>query len=65
MALDLQALPDELINDLKERGHSEEAIAQMTPEKAFEEYCNWNGLINWGDSLWKAVHEFKDASVGE
>lgn len=39
--LDLNALPEEFISDLKERGHSEEDIAQMSPETAFSEYCNW------------------------
>lgn len=65
MALDLQALPYEFINDLKERGHSEEDISKMTPERAFTEYCNWQGLINWGDSLWLAVQKFKNANMNE
>lgn len=61
--LDLEVLPDKFIDDLKSRGHSIEAIATMSPETAFSEFCNWNGLINWGDTLWSAVQEFKDADT--
>jgi hypothetical protein len=61
--LNLQVLPDEFINTLKNRGHSNDDISKMSPEQAFTEYCNWNGLTNWGTALWQAVHEFKGASV--
>jgi hypothetical protein len=63
--LDLNVLPDEFIDDLKNRGNSEDEISKMSPETAFNEYCKWHGLTDWGDSLWRAVHEFKDASVSE
>ncbi len=43
------AVKDALVN----RGHSEKQIRSMSPREAFEEYCEWNGLINWGDTLWE------------
>jgi hypothetical protein len=57
--LNTSALPTKVIDDLKSRGHSLEIINQMTPKKAFDEYCNWNGLIGWGDHLWNMMHKIK------
>ena len=59
--LDIKVLPDFIISDLRDRGHTEDGIARMTPQEAFSEYCNWHGLINHGDSLWEVVQELKDA----
>lgn len=25
----------------------------MSPREAFDEYCTWNGIVNWGDTLWE------------
>ena len=63
--LDTKVLPDFIISDLKDRGHSEDDISRMTPRNAFNEYCNWNGLINHGDSLWEVVQALKDSDCGE
>jgi hypothetical protein len=59
--LDVDALPEQLVDDLKKRGHTLEQIKQMSPKKAFDEYCNWNGLFKWGDHLWLTMHKLKDA----
>ena len=61
--LDLTVLPDELIQALKKRGHSEIEIQKMEPDRAFSEFCNWHGLSGWGDSLWFMVQELKDAET--
>lgn len=43
--------PERLIDVLKQRGWTADEIADMPPDKAFEEYCNWYGLTNWGRDL--------------
>lgn len=48
--LNIGQLPCAIVDDLKKRGHTEEAIAEMTPAEAFDEYCMWHGLIGWGKS---------------
>ena len=46
-----EILIDDVMESLKERGHTEDEISKMSPEKAFDEYCNWHGLIGWGEPL--------------
>lgn len=38
---------------LVNRGYSDEEMGRMSPREAFVEYCEWHGLINWGDTLWE------------
>lgn len=59
--LDLTKIPYTVLSDIRERGHSDETIAQMSPQEAFSEYCIWNGLINWGGTLFRAVENLKAA----
>jgi hypothetical protein len=40
-----------IVDALHERGHTDDQIANMSPEMAFIEYCNWNGLLGWGIEL--------------
>lgn len=55
----INQLPRQVLADLHSRGHSDEAIERMTPEEAFAEYCQWNGLINWNGPLWEAATALK------
>lgn len=61
--LNISQIPSYIMEDLKQRGHSEETIATMTPKEAFSEYCMWNGLIHWGASLWNAVMSLNAAET--
>lgn len=51
MALHVGFLPAYLTRDLNEAGYDDKAIAAMSPEEAFEAYCQWNGLIGWAGNL--------------
>ncbi|MBP8275347.1 MAG: hypothetical protein KAX55_00440 [Propionivibrio sp.] len=51
--LDVNKLPPAVRSALRERGHSDQVIAIMSPREAFDEYCMWNGIVNWGDTLWE------------
>lgn len=61
--LDPNKLHAEVISSLKERGHSVKAIAQMTPRRAFVEYCEWHGLLGWAGSLWDVALDLKSAEI--
>ena len=39
-----------------------ERIQQMTPLKAFECWCTWQGFLGWGGTIWTAVLGIKAAS---
>lgn len=51
----LQQIPSSVLEALQERGHSDETISNMKPQTMFNEYCEWNGLIGYGRSLWNLV----------
>jgi hypothetical protein len=36
---------------LQSRGWSDEHIVKMDPARAFDEFCEWHGLIGWGSTL--------------
>ena len=51
--------PDGVVAALRSRGHSDEEIDAMDPRTAFAEFCQWNGLLGWGEPLWKIAHELE------
>ena len=51
--------PQGVMDALRSRGHSDEKIATMEPILAFSEFCDWNGLLGWGESLWKIIREME------
>lgn len=51
--LDLNKVPSNIKRNLNDRGHSDEAISNMSWERAFDEYCNWHGLTYWGETIRK------------
>ncbi len=61
--LDPKKIPHSILENLHDRGLTDEQIADMSPKEAFGEYAQWHGLINWGSTLWHAVESFKAAEV--
>lgn len=61
--LDIEKLDDEVFNALQSRGWSLDAIQKMDPEKAFDEFCMWNGLIGCGQTLRRALDTTRAAVV--
>ena len=45
----VSSLPDDVYDALIKRGWS--GREQISTEDAFDEYCNWHGLISWGPTL--------------
>lgn len=63
MMMDISKIPGHVLDDIRSRGHSDEAIRRMSAKTAFTEYCEWNGLIHWGLPLFSAVLALKDADA--
>lgn len=55
-------MQSKILDALVERGHTLEHIKQMPPEEAFDEYCNWHGLIHWGPRLRGVLDNLKEAA---
>jgi hypothetical protein len=51
MAFNLEKMPQDLLDALRNRGWSDAKIKRMSGRTAFTEYCEWHGLINWGGTL--------------
>jgi hypothetical protein len=62
MALDLSKIPAHALQDVRKRGYSDDDIRAMTAREFFSEYCNWNGLMRWGDTLFSVVEASQKAS---
>jgi hypothetical protein len=47
----IEAIPNNVLEAVRKRGYADERITKMSARKLFAEFCNWHGLINWGESL--------------
>lgn len=61
--MDMNKLPPGVREALRERGRKEAEVAIMTPREIFEDYCNWNGIINWSDTLWDTATALMNAQA--
>lgn len=59
--MELERIPQYVLNIVREREFSDEQIAKMTPVQLFAEYCNWNGLLGWGPDLWETARALRQA----
>jgi hypothetical protein len=60
MSLDVNEISATTLDVLKNRGHTLEQIEGMSPERAFNEYCEWH-LPGWGPTLRKTIDELRAA----
>lgn len=58
---DISKVPLSVREALENRGFSDLQILAMNPQQMFNEYCQWHGLINWGNALWYIVVELRAA----
>lgn len=49
--MNIEKITRDAIESLRARGHDDDAISRMNHDEAFDEYCNWQGLIGWGPRL--------------
>lgn len=52
----IKDIREALGHDPNDKNHDEEILA-MSPDRQFELYCQWNGLLNWSSTLKNAVFE--------
>ena len=55
-------IPNYIENELVEsfdgdRNAYESFLLSATPEEVFERWCDYIGLINWSDTIWKVVFD--------
>ena len=62
MGIDAHCLGGLVKLDLKEAGYSDHQIERMSVAEAFDAYCDWNGLVNWGSTLRDALFEIASSS---
>ena len=55
-------IPDYILDDLTERGLSAKNINESTPEQLFCEYCDWHGLVDWGEALITVLEDLRNAN---
>lgn len=61
----IKKLNPDILQALYNRGHTDMEIASMSAERAFSEYCNWNGLPGWGSKLLEVMNNINEASMNE
>jgi hypothetical protein len=62
MKINLLDLQTDVLEALRSRGHTDSAIEQMTWDQAFDEFCMWEGLVNWGPTLRAVMANLKNSS---
>lgn len=63
MGIDIKTLSLEVMEALTERGHSAEAISEMTIHEAFEEYLAWHGIIGYTRQIQEALFDIGSSST--
>ena len=61
MTINLTQLDEDVLEALRNRGHSSEQIEQMNWDEVFDEYCEWRGLLRWGNTLRRVMTNAKNA----
>jgi hypothetical protein len=61
--IDITKLDPVVLENLRNRGHSDERIKQMNWDQVFDEYCHWEGLIRWGSELRRVMANAKNAQT--
>jgi len=61
----INKIPAHILTDVRARDFSDAEIEKLSAKEIFKQYCEWNGLINWYDTLWDAVLDLKKIEDGE
>jgi hypothetical protein len=57
--INVNKLNEDVLDDLEER---QVVIQDLSAREAFEEYCEWNGIIGYATSLTQALDNIREAS---
>lgn len=61
--MDIKKLQQSVVDALRNRELTDDEIAALTPEQAFNEYCRWNSLGDWGPTLTSTLDNLRAASA--
>ena len=62
--LDTNRIPSHVLKDIMAAiDGTESDVRRLSSEEAFGFYCQWNGLLGWGNKLWDAVAALKEADL--
>ncbi len=59
--MDINKIPEYVLDALRERGNSDDEIKKMSGDKAFEEFCAWYGFYDWASTLRNALDRLRAA----
>jgi hypothetical protein len=62
--MQIDKIPAKVLSVAKEVGKPKAELELMTGKELFEMYCDWEGLINYGDELWELVMSLRFAELG-
>lgn len=61
--VDVTKIHPRIMHALRQREHSEQAIAQMSPVEAFSEFCKFHGFAGtWGATLASVLDNLRAAA---
>jgi len=55
----------EIVNALRGREHTDDEISEMEPEDMFDEFCEWHGLVGYGETLRETWDVCRELGSGE
>lgn len=61
--MNVDKLHPDVLEALHGRGHTEESIRLMAPTTVFSEYCEWNGMIEWADTLLRVLKNAQECNM--
>lgn len=61
--IDISKVEPSVLSALRKRSQTDQTISGLSPEEAFEQYCEWHGIIRWADTLVKVLDNLRAASV--
>lgn len=59
MTLNIDDVDHDVLDALRNRGHSDGRIGRMSVDEAFDEYCEWHGLPGWGSLLRRVLRNLR------
>lgn len=60
---ELTEIPDPIVRDLRDASFTDDEIRDMSPRLLFTNYCTWNGIVGWGETLY--FHAVELSKLGD
>jgi hypothetical protein len=60
--INIKLLSQDVHHTLRAAEYSDEEIAKMSAQEAFNAYCTWHGILGWASTLRRALESIEEAS---